>query len=196
MVSENVGDTSRGVVLLHPHPLYGGNMQNDIVCSLERVLQSLNIATLKFNFRGAIQASHYMGPRGAVQDAILAVNYMKTNLGLSSLGVVGYSFGGSIALALSLYGIFDFTITLSASLQILFDACEFTSYHENITWPCLLFHGNQDKVVPIQDLYQISKLLGEKSEICIIEGEGHFYSHSLWKVEERLREYVISVWNN
>ena len=42
----------RGVVTTHPHPLYGGNMYNNVVASLVRIYQLAGYTTLRFNFRG------------------------------------------------------------------------------------------------------------------------------------------------
>ena len=41
-----------GAVLCHPHPLYGGDMHNNVVSALAHAFQQENIATLRFNFRG------------------------------------------------------------------------------------------------------------------------------------------------
>jgi len=40
------------VVICHPHPLYGGDMRNNVVSGMARVFQSSGMATLRFNFRG------------------------------------------------------------------------------------------------------------------------------------------------
>ena len=42
----------RGVVITHPHPLYGGDMHNNVVAAIERVYRQKSYTTLRFNFRG------------------------------------------------------------------------------------------------------------------------------------------------
>ncbi|MQL51043.1 hypothetical protein GFC01_01910 [Desulfofundulus thermobenzoicus] len=44
-----------GVVLCHPHPLYGGNMNNNVILAVSQALTSNGIASLRFNFRGVGQ---------------------------------------------------------------------------------------------------------------------------------------------
>ncbi|MDP4978699.1 MAG: alpha/beta hydrolase, partial [Desulfobacterales bacterium] len=46
------GRTTRGVVITHPHPLYGGNMYNPVVDAIRRAYRLKGVATLRFNFRG------------------------------------------------------------------------------------------------------------------------------------------------
>ena len=46
-----IGDVP-GVVVCHPHPLFGGNMHNNVVSAVTYHLSTVGIATLKFNFRG------------------------------------------------------------------------------------------------------------------------------------------------
>jgi len=46
------GTTGRGVVIAHPHPLYGGDMHNIVVETLQKTGRQKGHATLRFNFRG------------------------------------------------------------------------------------------------------------------------------------------------
>ena len=50
-----IGDVP-GVVVCHPHPLFGGNMHNNVVSAVTYHLSTVGIATLKFNFRGVVTA--------------------------------------------------------------------------------------------------------------------------------------------
>ncbi|MDF1540816.1 MAG: hypothetical protein P1Q69_18105, partial [Candidatus Thorarchaeota archaeon] len=94
--------STRGVLLLHPHPLYGGNMNNNVILAIDEVIREFGVSTLRFDFRGPNSSlGQYEGPRGAVEDASIMIEYMKTKMGVKDLAIIGYSFGGSVALGVS-----------------------------------------------------------------------------------------------
>src|SRR5205823_9505021 len=85
-------------VVLHPHPLYGGDMDNHVVTSLCAALNTLGVTTLRFNFRGAgaSEGAHDNG-RGEVDDALAAVSFVRDASPGIPLVLVGYSFGAMVA---------------------------------------------------------------------------------------------------
>ncbi len=87
------GISGKGVVVTHPHPLYGGDMYNPVVESIARAYKSKDYTTLRFNFRGVgnSQGSYDDGP-GEKQDVLSAVSYLKEN-GSDPINLSGYSFG-------------------------------------------------------------------------------------------------------
>lgn len=187
---------NRGVLLLHPHPLYGGNMENEVVEQLEDLFVSEEITTCKMDFRGAgTSIGPYQGPQGAVTDAIGAYEYMRDKLALSSVGILGYSFGGSIALATANRLHPKFLVALSASKQIFHDAGASLADLSSVTCPALLCHGLDDTVVPVSDLDSISSSFGRQVETLELDGEGHFYLQSLDLVRETVRAFIREIWN-
>ncbi|MBI5524603.1 MAG: alpha/beta hydrolase [Desulfarculus sp.] len=87
------GQARGGAVILHPHPLYGGSMDNNVVDALERAALMAGWAALKFNFRGVWPSTgqHDHG-QGEQEDLLAAVAWLRNRLGLP-LGLLGYSFG-------------------------------------------------------------------------------------------------------
>jgi hypothetical protein len=92
------GSASEGVVLCHPHPLYGGSMDNNVIMALKKSLTNLGWTTLRFNFRGvgASGGSYGDGP-GEVEDLLAAVEFLRQR-GLRRVHMAGYSFGAWITL--------------------------------------------------------------------------------------------------
>ncbi|MGP0054951.1 MAG: alpha/beta hydrolase, partial [Steroidobacteraceae bacterium] len=63
-------------VLCHPHPLYGGTMDNKVVYTVARALQSSGVATLRFNFRGVgASAGSYDEGAGETRDAAAVADF-------------------------------------------------------------------------------------------------------------------------
>lgn len=88
------------VVITHPHPLYGGEMDNPVVSTLAGVYQRLGYTTLRFNFRGVgASGGRYDDGRGEQDDVRGAAAYL-TGLGRSPTDLAGYSFGAWINLRL------------------------------------------------------------------------------------------------
>ena len=67
-----------GVVICHPHPLYGGDMHNNVVNAIEEGFADQGFTTLRFNFRGvgASEGSYGEG-QGEVEDLVGAVEFLK-----------------------------------------------------------------------------------------------------------------------
>ena len=86
-------------VVCHPHPQYGGDMDNTVVLALTRALQDAGWATLRFNFRGVGNSTGTHGDGvGELIDARAAVLYLRERAARPHATLAGYSFGAMIAL--------------------------------------------------------------------------------------------------
>jgi len=92
---------STGVLLaLHPHPLYGGSMDNNVVQAVARAGQASGLTTLRFNFRGVgLSEGSYDNGVGEKDDVGSALDSLERRFRPKAKVLVGYSFGASIALA-------------------------------------------------------------------------------------------------
>ena len=88
------------VVVTHPHPLYGGEMDNPVVTMLARAYQRLGYSTLRFNFRGVgMSGGDYGDGIGEQEDVRAAAAYLG-GLGKTVTDLAGYSFGAWVNLSL------------------------------------------------------------------------------------------------
>lgn len=89
----------RGAVICHPHPQYGGDMDNAVVCALTTALDHSGLATLRFNFRGAgASQGAYANGIGEVEDVRAAVRFLVERSAVRSITLTGYSFGAMVVL--------------------------------------------------------------------------------------------------
>ena len=181
----------KGALILHPHPLYGGNMDNPVVLALENELLKVGYTTLRFDFRGTSSSSQgYSGVPGAVVDVSNAVNLLLSR-DIHEYGIVGYSFGGSTALRYATENPPLFLITLSASFELVSEGVFDTTQLSKVICPTLMFHGQSDRMVPPVDIETMSKLIGSNEiETVSIEGEGHFYQISLERVMDKVSTFL------
>jgi alpha/beta superfamily hydrolase len=95
------GDAHVGVVLCHPHPLYGGSMNAGIVGPLFAHLAEGGAAVLRFNFRG-VEGSEGLHDHGGAErlDVVAALDALVDALGPAvPIVLAGWSFGGNVALS-------------------------------------------------------------------------------------------------
>ena len=165
---------SPGVVLCHPHPLRGGNMNNNLVLSVYHSLIEAGFAALRFNFRGVgnSQGTHTEGER-EVQDAEAALRTLAEAEGVDPdrLGMAGYSFGTGVILR-NLPGY------PSARSIVLFSPPVRFLEHAEIDRdprPKLFVCGDRDESVPVEPLKERLKSMEGPVEWRIAEGVDHFW---------------------
>lgn len=78
-------DDNRGVVIPHPHPLYGGDMFNSVVETLYHVYQENGYTTLRFNFRGIGKSQGSYGKGAGEQKDVLAAHSHLMNSGMTNI---------------------------------------------------------------------------------------------------------------
>ncbi len=93
------GAGDRGVVLCHPHPLYGGSMLTPVIMTVEAAFHAAGFTTLAFNFRGVggSEGTHGEG-RAEVADVAGALAHLRAALDAAPrlVAVAGYSFGSHV----------------------------------------------------------------------------------------------------
>ena len=86
------GKLDAGIVICHPHPLYGGSMYNNVVDAIDEGFNGLDYTTLKFNFRGVGNSEgQFDDGNGEQNDISAAADYMK-DLGIGSVFLGGHRF--------------------------------------------------------------------------------------------------------
>jgi uncharacterized protein len=171
------------VIVCHPHPLYGGSMDNNVVAAICDGLVSVSIASLKFNFRGVgrSQGSHAggVGEQDDVRAALAFVSSLDSVEG-RSVGLCGYSFGAGVALEVAVR---EETVR---ALALISPIIARPSPIEDYRRPKLLMWGSQDLALPGADLPHLSEGLPEPKEHEIVPGADHFW----WGHEKRIADKV------
>lgn len=84
---------TQAVVITHPHPLYGGDMDNLVVGAIVKAYQKMGWTTLRFNFRGTGRSQGtFDDGKDEQKDVQAAIDYLK-NHGFEQIELAGYSFG-------------------------------------------------------------------------------------------------------
>ncbi len=166
------GGAIPGVILCHPHPLYGGSMENNVIHAVARGLAEEGIASLRFNFRGVGQSEGtYDDGRGEVDDALAAVSFLAglEEVSCAGVGMMGYSFGGTVALKA---GMRDDTVKAVAAVS----PVEIPDLGG--PKPRLVVCGAADSLVPAAGALREKERIigGGAGSIELVEGADHFWS--------------------
>jgi alpha/beta superfamily hydrolase len=166
--------TNRGVLVgLHPHPLYGGSMRNNVVETAVRAGQACDLATLRFNFRGVGGSQgHYDEGVGEQDDIMAALSFLNSRFRPEKRIVAGYSFGACIALACchrADHGIDD--LLLIAPPPFLMQ----TGLSLDRPEVRKVFVGERDDIAPPADVIACLSAARARELIEVIAGTDHFF---------------------
>jgi hypothetical protein len=164
-------------IVLHPHPQFGGTMNNKVVYNLHYAFHEMGFSVLRFNFRGVGRSQgEYDQGIGELSDAAAALDYLQSmNQNARHCWVAGFSFGAWIGMQLLMRRP-DITGFVSVAPPA-------NLYDFSFLAPCpasgLVINGTADRVAPPKDVANLVAKLHEQKGITIthteIEGSDHFF---------------------
>lgn len=175
-----------GVVITHPHPLYGGDMHNTVVTALTRAYQRAGYTTLRFNFRGVGRSQgDYDEGRGEQQDVRAALDFLAAS-GKTALTLAGYSFGAWVnALTAPPADAVKQIIMVSPPVALL-DFAPVAS----VPQLRLVVTGERDPFAPPDLLESLLPQWNPLARLEVVPGADHFYSGGLDRLAVVLAAYL------
>jgi alpha/beta superfamily hydrolase len=181
-----------GVVVCHPHPLYGGAMDNNVIVPVCRALAKASIASLRFNLRGVgASEGRFANGVGEKQDIVAALNYISTleAVDKSKIGLSGYSFGGALSLEIAPN---DERVK---ALALISPAVESYAPLQQYAVPKLVICGGADQFVSIIALQRLAEELPPPNEYEFIAGADHFWTGYEDRVANRVVAFFTKAFN-
>ena len=178
------------VIVCHPHPLYGGSMDNNVVDAVCGALVKASIAAFKFNFCGVGRSQgRYDDGRGEGDDASNAIKYISTlkEIDATRLGLCGYSAGAAFSLPVCCN---DERIKAIAAISPPLEMFDF-SFIADCKKPLLLISGSYDDFTPAERFIAFCADLGDTSEQELIVGADHFWQGYEPKLSELVTSFFI-----
>jgi hypothetical protein len=174
------------VAVCHPHPLYGGSMDNNVVCAVCQALEARGIAALRFNTRGTGRSEGTFGGGVAeVEDVKAAIFFAASSeqVDPKRIGIAAYSFGAIISFSATPPEDVRAVAAISPPL-VMAPLDGLKSYYG----PKLLVSGDGDNFAPEQAFEGFCQSLPAPKEWEVIPGADHFW----WGYEEEVGERVAS----
>jgi len=184
LIEVSPGD--QAVVVTHPHPLYGGDMNNNVVSSIVSAYRQKGYTTLRINFRGVGRSggSHAdgIGEQEDVRAALACLN----DLGKPSVDLAGYSFGSRVnAMGLDSFDIVKNLVMVSPPVG--FMDFSFLGFNSKIK---LVISGSNDDIAPPAKIKEHMPIWNPEAEFRVIDGVDHFYSGGTTEVEEIIEDFL------
>lgn len=188
------GAARRGVaVIAHPHPLFGGTMDNKVVTTLAKAFADAGIAAFRFNFRGigATAGVHDEG-RGEADDMVRVIEHARGELPGLPLYLAGFSFGGAVTVRASERVEFALAILVAPGFRRIHahgmgeapdpaDAA-LGSPGRHTTTNTLVIHGDLDETVPLAD--SLAWAAVREVPVAVVPGGEHFFHRKLHVLRE------------
>jgi uncharacterized protein len=181
---------TRGAVVCHPHPLFGGTMHNKVVYRMAKAFQDAGFAVLRFNFRGTGRSagSHDHG-RGEQGDMRAAIDFMESKYPDAEMWAAGFSFGAAVMLRAACG---DSAIRAIVAAGAPVSKYDFAQIIE-CNLPKLFVQGSEDEFGSPEDLKRLVERLSEPKRLKIIEGADHFFEGHLVELADSISRFIASL---
>lgn len=178
----------RGLALVaHPHPLYGGTMDNKVAQTLARAFVAIGYVTVRMNFRGVGKSEgvHDAG-HGETDDMALLLAHMKQQYPDLPVALGGFSFGTFVQSQLQV------RLTgqgMPAERLVLVGSAAGKWAMPDVPANTILIHGEQDDTIPLSDVLDWAR--PQDLPVIVIPGADHFFHRKL----QHIKSFVVEMWH-
>ena len=170
-----------GIALVaHPHPLYGGTLDNKVAQILAKTLVELGYVAVRPNFRGVGQSegAHDEG-HGETDDLVAVVHAARTRFSLADAPLVlaGFSFGSLVVSRVAL--------RLKVERMVFVGTAVTRGRVEPVPADTIVIHGEKDDVVPLDLVLRWAE--PQQLPVVVIPGADHFFHHRLHIIRDIIR---------
>jgi len=174
-------------LVLHPHPQFGGTMNNQIAYQLFYMFSKRGFAVLRFNFRGvgSSEGTWDDGP-GEIADFRAALDVMAAQYPDTELWTAGFSFGSWVALTV---GATDDRVRVLIGIAPPLDRYDFSVVAKS-TKPKFFIQGEFDEICPLKRMYEFYSQAPEPKELVVIDGASHLFDGKVLEVGDAIEDLL------
>jgi len=176
----------KGLVMTHPHSLYGGSMHNPVVEAVVRAYQDRGYATLRFNFRGVDGSQGNFGDGIGEQEDVIAALDTLLDLGKTQIDLGGYSFGAWVcARGLERLPAVRRFLMVSPPVSAM-DMDDLGGMNQL----GLVIAGSVDDIGEVSHIRKLMPGWNPEAALEVIDGADHFYGGQTGEIEAIVRGFL------
>jgi alpha/beta superfamily hydrolase len=173
-------------VACHPHPLFGGTMDNKVTHVIARTMLERGAPTFRFNFRGVgASAGKFDNGQGETDDLAAVVEEGRRRFPGAALWLGGFSFGAFVALRGAARAAPAKLVAVAPPVAR-FDLGEVA--HPDCDW--MLAQGDADEVVPCDAVLAWAAKQPRKPRLHVLAGAGHFFHGRLHELKPLVDDFL------
>ncbi len=162
-------------VICHPHPLYGGTLDNKVVFTLARACGELGVPAIRFNFRGVGgSAGQFDEGVGETEDVRAVIEFGRQRFPQSELWLAGFSFGGAVAIHAASDCHPGLLIAVSPAVMRLEHRLDVDGVRQRHC-PWLIVQGDADEVIDAEAVRSWAAQVSPPPELLLMKGASHFF---------------------
>ena len=184
--NQREGSVAAFAVVCHPHPLYGGTLDNKVVYTLTRAFHDVGVPTIRFNFRGVGKsAGTFAEGTGETEDALAVIEAGRQRWPGAALWIAGFSFGGAVAIRAAAQANPEKLVTVAPAIRRV--------SLEGIpppVCPWLIVQGDADDVVSPSDVTTWAAQLPHPPQVALLPGVEHFFHGKLNELRDAVTRFA------
>lgn len=176
-------------VVCHPHPRYGGTMDNKVVFALSKALNDAGAPAVRFNFRGVgASEGRYDEGRGELDDCLTVLRWVASRWPDRRPVLAGFSFGAWVALRAAATTRVHGLVTVAPPVGYFGSATSVA-----VSCPWLLIQGEADEVVDADQVLAWARALPEAPSVIRYPQTGHFFHGQISRLRADVSEFLAAI---
>ena len=173
-------------VVCHPHPLYGGTLDNKVVYTVARAFVELGLPAIRFNFRGVGRsAGSYDEGRGETADVLAVIAHGRKRWPGAALWLAGFSFGGAVAVRAAAQARPERLVTIAPGItRVPMEGID------SPACPWLIVQGDADDVIDPAAVREWGNRQSTAPTVRSLPGAGHFFHGHLHELRQVIQNFL------
>ena len=187
---DRIHDAACGVALVaHPHPLFGGSLDNKVAQTLAKTFVELGYVALRPNFRGVgASAGEHDEGQGEADDLLAILDYARTRFHSGPPVLAGFSFGAYVQTLVARSATPERMVLVGVAAGFVSGGRSYTA--EPVPADSIVIHGELDETVPLANVFAWAR--PQDLPIVVVPGADHFFHRRL----QTLKRIIKGSWQH